>query len=752
MVAISWGSPIYKTISGRRHGIRLGVELTQSPATVTSSTSSVTVTAKIYLWSRYAIWDNSNSVSWSGSFGSGSTSFSFSTSNTSGWSSANVRLIRTLTRTVTPSPTNTVASSISASMSGVDMIPGTFRASGSITTGRKPLLAPATPTGAAATRVNDTQHTITWTRTNPSDPARPYTNVIVQRWDNISGAYRTIATLGNVSTYVDRATTAGRRYRWRVYAKNSGGTSGYAYSDYVYTAPPAPPSAKAVRAGGDITVTWPAVTAPSAVYRYEVVRQASGGAWDYAGAVSVEGTSWTDTNPDPTHTWKYAVRTFALNGSTRIFSNYVHTATVQLLTAPAAPTQLAPTLIEATEPTTLTWRHNPLDSSDQTAYELRHRRQGTTAWTTTPKTTSEQSTHALAGLEPGPGLEWQVRTWGAHADPSPWSALAAARVAQKPSVTLMRPTAETVESSSVSPWWTTFDPEGEGQRGWRVSIRDRDGITVWSGSGGTTTVARPNVRLQDGGRYTVVVRARAFSGLWSDPVEHTFDVVYAVPPAGSLTTDWDPDSGVMVVSISHPDPGPGEVEAVSCELWRSTAGGDWLHIAAGLPLDAVVTDPIVATSTRSDYKVVTVSALPSTSESPVVTVAPDPRGWVFLNAGPGWSQMVKVRDNVKTSLSFKRDAALHHMAGRARPISVRSDQQTYQVDVSARLAPNPDGGANWQELLEFVRTAEEPICYRDPKGHRLFVALNGVDGSAERIREEASFTVTEIDFDEQEAQ
>ena len=107
-----------------------------------------------------------------------------------------------------------------------------------------------------------------------------------------------------------------------------------------------------------------------------------------------------------------------------------------------------------------------------------------------------------------------------------------------------------------------------------------------------------------------------------------------------------------------------------------------------------------------------------------------------------------MRDNARLGMKYARAAERHHMAGSALPISIRGQEVDSSIDVSVRLAPNPDGGATWAELREFIANAEEPILYRDAKGHRMFVSIPEVSGSAERIVETASFTAYEIDHEE----
>ena len=745
-MAITWDStPVY---TSEGYGFRVGLELTQSPTTVTASTTSVTVTVKRYMQTRWAVWDNTNVVSWSGDAGSGSTSFVFSTTNKDGqgWSSENIRLIGTSTRTVTPSYAAAQTTSVTLSMSGVDAIPGTSSVTASITTPKRPVSAPAAPTNVLVVRSSDAKHTVKWTL--PAvDAGRPVTNVIVRRWDHVSNAHVTIATVGNVSSYVDSSTVAGRQYRYSVAAKNTGGQSAMTYSGYFYTTPPAPTSVKATKTAGDITLTWVKATVPG--MSVEIAHSTTpGSGWEYPGWTST-GTSYLMKTPDPSVPHLYAVRTVA--GA--LTSGWVHSNTVQLLTPPAAVGASFVGAADADNAIPLAWVHQSIDTTAQTAFELRWRPTGATTWNGVPKTEGSSSTHFLpAGTwAAGATMEWQVRTWGEHADPSLWSATALTAATQRPSATITAPTTQSHISSRVRAAWDFFDPEGSAQRAYAVALYAADGETIlWEDSkvSGVRAVD-VGVTLQDGMSYVLGVSVQDSVGLWSQEARQQIDVTYAPPPSAAITPVWDMDSGTVTVSITHPQPTASQVPGVSCELWQSTAGQEWTRIAKDLPLDTAVVDQIPAVAGATHYRVVTLSDLPSTAQSQVATVTPDAEGWVYLNTGPGWTRVVRMCSAARLSPEWGRQTAFHHMDGAGLPISVRQLAQSDTVGVQVRLAPAAPGSATFEELHEFLATSDEVIVYRDPKGRRWFVDIPGLSGAEESIEEEASFTVTRIGHDEE---
>lgn len=743
---MAWsGAGAWASVSGRR--MRLIWSATMSPTTVTAATSSVSVTVTHTLQTSAAIDDPSTAFVLSGGLGASTTSPHVRIGSLSGGS----QVVSTRTVSVPLAYGKAQTLSWSASMSGLAYIPTTAKVSGSVPVPARPLAAPAAPSGVQVTQSSDTRHVINWTRNSPGSASAPYQNQVIQRSADNATPWKTVATVGNVSSWTDTTTTAGRRYQWRVAAKNSGGTSAYATSPTVYTTPAPPTSVKAVRQGLDVLVSWVKSVSPHS--RSRLAWRQKGGPWQYPGWTST-GTSYLIKTPDPSLPLQYAVLAEVDTQGKTLTSPWVHSPWVQLLAPPAAPTSLSPALADAALPITLSWRHNAVDSSEQSAREIRWRPVGTSAWNGIPKAAAAGTTHVVpVGLwEPGT-VEWQVRTWGAHADPSPWSVLQLTRVAQAPAVTIASPAEGPLAASQAKIVFEFFDPEGEEQAAGSVQILDDEGSIIYQrtwehASRGLT----PPVRLQGGRSYTIRVRARAASGLWSEWDQVTVSVDYPEPPVGVLTAEWLPDSASVMLTVVVPPPAEGEAEATSAEIWRSVDGGDWLRIAAGLPVKTALVDPTPHTSRTTAYRLVTVSDLPSTAEAAPVLVAPDPEGWIWLNAGPGWSRQVRMRDNARTGPSWSRASERHHMAGSSLPVAVRGEQVDHAVSVSVRLAPNPDGGCTYAELEQFFADADLPILYRDAKGRRWFADISEVSGSEEQILEEASFTVYEIDHVEAEAE
>lgn len=251
-MAITWGPAVYDSTNG----FRIGYEFSQSPSTVSNSTTSVTVTLKIYLGTQYYAYDSGVNWSISGNISaSGTTSFNH-TSGTS-WSSSNVTLLATRTRTVTPSFTSTVATSITASVNSLTAIAGTASVSGTWTTGKRPIIAPDAPTGNTLGTVTDAQASMSWTNNNPTDPAAPYVNIEVEKYDYAIGSWGLFSKQGVITSYTVTGLAANKKYAFRVRATNGAGASGYSGVYNVHTTPAAPSNLKATKTNAtEITLSW----------------------------------------------------------------------------------------------------------------------------------------------------------------------------------------------------------------------------------------------------------------------------------------------------------------------------------------------------------------------------------------------------------------------------------------------------------------------------------------------------------------
>lgn len=846
-MAISWGSYVNNDTN---NGMRVGYEFTQSPSTVGSGTTSVTVTVKLYVETKAPVSDSTNTFSWSGSFGSGSTAVNISHGTGGG-----VTLVRTMSRTVSTSYSGTVSSSVSASLNGINAIPGTCSVSGSHSTAKRPFTdpkpvssvnsvrtgtaiktswtrnpttgqpydsilvrrsvngatytdeatlsggstsyndtgltpnssyryavraqnsagnsafsygptltippnVPAAPSNAQVARSSDTRQVVSWTRGSSTSTA-PITQQVVSRKDFPTGVWKNIATLsGTATSFTDSSTQANCQYQYRVQSKNASGTSAWAYTDYVSTTPNPPTNVKAQKQGGDIKLTWTNTTG-TRVTAIEVWTTADG--VDQSPVfLRIDGqpTSWTHTAPDPSKTWSYRLKTQSGADSNDVAPNLysvfsVRSNTVQLIAPPNAPSKTSPAsgALDATEEHRFTWQHNPIDTTDQTAYQLRWRADGG-AWVDSGKVVSGLSSLNFAAntFFNGTQVEWQVRTWGDHADPSPYSTIAVVAMSSRPSATILYPDGSAgtpvVQSSGITAAWDYFDPETTTQSSVRLRIEDANGGTAWTRTlNSSVTSYRIPYTLVDQSTYTLVVSVRDGSGLWSFETEQEFFVSYAKPPAPTITPVWDLDLGGVVVTISHPAPGSGEVEASSADLQSSADGNEWETIATDLDPATTIVDFIPTLDTMNYYRVISYSDIPSSLESQPASVMVRSEGWIFVNGGPDWAYVCRIRDHVETSDTPRREKVLNRFAGRRFPVMTAGESRTRGITVTGRTTGGGSTDREWQDMADI----DGPVCYRAPgpayggAGDRLFVAFTQYSRNRRQVFEEVSLSFEQVE-------
>ena len=615
-----------------------------------------------------------------------------------------------------------------------------------------PVAVPIAPGAPTVTRTSDTSHSLAWTR--GSQTAGPYASQEVlrrTRTGGVWGAYSVIATLSASSTsYVDTTTSANKAYDYQVRATNASGSATSAASATVWTTPGVPTNpAAAKNAAGDIVVTWaaPSGAASAADLKYEVSETTDGSTWTVKATTAAGVLSYTHVSPDTALPHTYRVRAIVsptgLVGS-GLASAYVSTNTVQLLTPPAAPSNLTSSpagTADRAQNIELAWTHNPLDSSPQTAYTLQHRAVGAGTWTTVGPTAGDVSLYTLpANTYPtGSAFEWRVLTYGLHANPGPYSAIATVQISSVPGVSIASPApGEVLPSTSLTVSWTFSDPDGDPQGSWEAVLFE-EGVPVEAKVGANTADNTTFAyRLQEKG-YSVQVRVRDSRGLWSTPDTVSFTVDYPEPPIPVIDqSTWDWATATVSLDLSVPTPASGEVAVDHLEVWRSIDDGPWVLLVDDLPPETLsYLDPSPTVAGKNTYVVQAVSALPSTAQSaPVDVITPqdeDGRPGVWLSAGPGLSVVGCLRTEVSIDAKRVRERALQRYAGRAFPVEHEGEHvdETWQISGSLNLrwsksVDPPDSPEAWLALGE----AEGPFLLRAPDlfGAGPIYAYVSVDG------------------------
>ena len=602
---------------------------------------------------------------------------------------------------------------------------------------------PTIPSGVSASWASDNQINVSWTNNSTV-----VSNVFLYRWDNVGNAWNQIATLGSTTVaYQDLTTIVDRRYCYAVVAVNLGIASAMAYSGYINTTPAAPINAVASKSGTSVTVTW----TNKATYSTAVeVWHAANSVWDGAALVSLASTatSYTHSSVNTAQTHQYRVR--AVNTRN---SDYATTGVVQLLTAPLAPTIVASKLVydAALEQVVLTWVHNSVDSTIQTAAEARISILGANTWTTYTKTV--ETTHTFTTPTNGKSYELQVRTKGGYASFGAWSASQIVTASATPSVTINSPVGAVLSLTAVlAVGWTFYDPESTSQAAW-VATLSRAGQVLEELTGSSEKVCTFKTALANDTSYVVAVEAQDGSGLWSAVTSRTYTTDFVDPPTGTLTIAFEPEYGRSTMDVVTPAPTAGQAAPIYAQVFR-----DGVLIADNLSPVSSTIDYVPPINTSVVYKVVVWSAIPTNSISMdyvVDTATP----WVFINGGNGFVQVARLLGNPSVEESVQREKVLHQFAGRTKPVEFlgSSRSRTYKLSGDVEGINNGSELGEWT-AFEDIADLPAPLVYRDPMGRRSFVSIgevsishntNVVEHDGKRVNlASVSATLTEIDYAE----
>lgn len=607
---------------------------------------------------------------------------------------------------------------------------------------------PGTPTGVSATRVNDTQVTVSWSQSSASN-GQPTSNIIQRRING--GAWTDVVTIAP-STSATVSAAANQKLEYRVAAANTAGQTAWSSaSTPIYTTPAAPSGVSAAKnASLDIVVNFTENVAYSE-YEHEVWHgTVSGGVTTWDGSRSAllgSGVkSWTHTNPNPGQVHVYRVRARA--GS--LLSSYATSNNVQLLTAPNAPTLPAlPAYRDKAAEFVLSWTHNPVDSTAQKYYEVEYSTDGGTSWTSTGKVTSTISSRSFAASTWAADVTvtFRVRTWGQATTggsdgtgASPWSATRSSTFKTRPVGSIVAPANGSVLNESTLAVTLGFS-QAEGASFVDATITLKQGAEVLETMQTTSLVGTVmDTRVENAGAYTLEATVRDSNGLVSTVVTSSFTVDYLDPVPAGVTVIYLEESGFAQLDLAIPAPGAGQAEAVQVRITRTILGVTETVLApypAAAEMTILDTTPTV--NGTNTYVVTTISADGSELNVTEVLLTAEPMR-AYLSKGPGLAEVVAFGGNLRVEATPTVASALVAASGRSRPIGLYATTGTLTVSGTSTL------------VAEFGSTAEEiealllmpgRACYRDPSGRRVIGLLEGSISRQNARIGELSFTISE---------
>jgi hypothetical protein len=263
--------------------------------------------------------------------------------------------------------------------------------------------------------------------------------------------------------------------------------------------------------------------------------------------------------------------------------------TVDLNTAPSAPTGLGPTgglTIDRTVAQTFSWTFNDSDLADsQSAATLQYRIVGAGTWTTVTTGATPSYTFAPNALAAG-DYEWQVQTTDNHAALSPFSASSFFTAANPPaSPTITAPASGGSVSTTASLTWTASSQDAYEAR----TVADAGGIpdtaTVYTTSGIVidSSGRSRTVSYAVNGRYEHTQLRVRVTGLWSAWSSVRVLVSFTPPAVPVLTVTPNVTIGTVAVTVVNPSPTGGQPTVTSWDTYRRVGpSGTAIRIAKGL--------------------------------------------------------------------------------------------------------------------------------------------------------------------------
>lgn len=488
--------------------------------------------------------------------------------------------------------------SMSGSVTGAIAATGTTGIGGPTTNGPRALsfptltVPPNTPTGCSAARTSDTSVTVSWSQSHPSNGGAT-TNTVRRRING--GAWANAATISPANSTILSA-AANQKIEYAVNASNGAGTSAWSNtSPAVYTSPAAPTAVSATKdAALDITIGWtPNVAFVEHQHQVEVSTD-GGTTWSLLATVAAGTSTFKHVDPDPAfvHVYRVRARNTAAGNLTSAWSQ---SNSVQLLAPPNAPSLAnLPTFADKAADLLVTWTHNPVDTTPQTAYEVEFSTDGGATYSTTGKVTSAVSQRVFAAntYAANDQLTVRVRTWGEAttggadgAGASPWSTIDTVTFKTRPVVSILSPADASVWEEAALTVGLGFS-QAEGASFVQATIVLSQGATVLETLQSNTLAATTlGTTVVNGGAYTLTVTAVDSNGIVSAAVVADFTVAYTPPVAAAVQLEYLDESGVVQVGIAVPDPLDGEAAAVAVSVMRSVDGGPFETLLASYPLD-----------------------------------------------------------------------------------------------------------------------------------------------------------------------
>jgi hypothetical protein len=637
------------------------------------------------------------------------------------------------------------------------------------------LIAPEVPTNNQLSRVNDSALSASFTRQGASHGQATQIQISTQVNDGNWADQAWMNTVGSTTISAE----PNRKIVSRVRSRNDAGTSNWSSTSApVWTTPGAPSSVSIVRLPGNSVGI---VLTPTVAYseHQHVIKHGAlvngSVVWDDGILVALPAgvNEWLDESPDPSlvHVYGIAARTMDTSQLTSAFTPSNH---LQLLAAPNPPsfTNLPPSA-PASKDFHVRWNHNPVDTTEQTAFELEYSENSGATWLSTGgKTSSDVSQWLIPSwtYPVGTSIMVRVRTWGMASSGgfdgeggSDWSQFATVTFRDTAIVTVDKPAADSSLTRSTIDVGLTYQ-QSEGATPIRATIELWDKITnelVETLLSTTLSSTILGTRAINGHTYELRVSVLDSFGMITSTDPVVFTVEYTPPVKATVEVSYLRESGRAQLDISFIEDSERSlpafisvrrailpsVEARIHPIWEAVEVEDMTAQSWDVFIDQYrvetidLTGLIDTTPTIHGQNLYEVTGWgddgTSITTQVLLTVRED--RWAFVSSGATWEESISVYGNLTLGANPGRQQDLFNAADREYPIGMYGPAKSYAIPGSATIV---DGeGSTVKQISDFLQHAGR-VCYRDPSGHRIFGQIQGSVSSWSKGLATFTYTVT----------
>lgn len=388
--------------------------------------------------------------------------------------------------------------------------------------------------------------------------------------------------------------------------------------------------------------------------------------------------------------------------------------------APTSPTDLTPnggTPVDRTQISEFHWQHN--DDGFQSRFEFNWRLRGNATWNVITQDSVNEYYLANANQFPEGTIEWRVRTYDQQQLVSPWSEIAiftSAPPTDRP--TIIRPiNGETVVVANPVLEWSSIDQQ-------EFNYQVLSGTTVLYevdriNSNKAETIGYDFDNNMD---YTIRLRIKSISGLWSDWASVDIHTSFTTPPMPIITADTNNERGSVTINISNPYPSDTEPAVKTNALYRRKAGTEeWTQIAGIIPVNSTFTDYTLAPKQEYEYKVTASGSNGTTSESIPISVIIEIDN-VIISVITNPDQYVVLKWNPEKKFTHEIDVTTSKFQGRTYPLAEFGTGESLPMSMSFALR-------SWDELQSLLDVVQsrQTLVYRDARGRKEFIVIPSVE-------------------------